>query len=81
VIVCYKKLLKKLDVERRRKMMSRYNSNWGSHDQLQDLRKANMALHRELDATKKLLSDTLQDLAQAQDELVLALEALARVGN
>jgi hypothetical protein len=62
-------------------MMSRYNSNWGSHDQLQDLRKANMALHRELDATKKLLSDTLQDLAQAQDELVLALEALARVGN
>jgi hypothetical protein len=62
-------------------MMSRYNSNWGSHDQLQDLRKANMALHRELDATKKLLSDTLQDLAQAQDELVLALEALARVRN
>ncbi len=61
--------------------MSRYNSNWGSHDQLQDLRKANMALHRELDATKKLLSDTLQDLAQAQDELVLALEALARVGT
>ena len=61
--------------------MSRYNSNWGSHDQLQDLRKANMALHRELDATKKLLSETLQDLAQAQDELVLALEALARVGN
>jgi len=80
-IVCYKKLLKKLDVEKRRMMMSRYNSNWGSHDQLQDLRKANMALHRELDATKKLLSDTLQDLAQAQDELVLALEALARVGN
>jgi len=61
--------------------MSRYNNNWGSHDQLQELRKANMALHRELDATKKLLSDTLQDLAQAQDELVLALEALARVGN
>ncbi len=61
--------------------MSRYNNNWGSHDQLQELRKANMALHRELDATKKLLSDTLQDLAQAQDELVLALEALARVRN
>jgi hypothetical protein len=62
-------------------MMSRYNNNWGSHDQLQELRKANMALHRELDATKKLLSDTLQDLAQAQDELVLSLEALARVRN
>jgi len=58
-------------------MMSRYNSNWGSHDQLQELRKANMALHRELDATKKVLSETLKDLEQAQDELVLALESIA----
>lgn len=57
--------------------MSRYNSNWGSHDQLQELRKANMALHRELDATKKVLSETLKDLEQAQDELVLALESIA----
>jgi len=61
--------------------MSRYNNNWGSHDQLQDLRKANMVLHRELDETKKLLSETLKELEQAQDELVLALEALARVRN
>ena len=32
--------------------MSRYNNNWGSHDQLQELRKVNMALHRELDEMK-----------------------------
>ena len=36
--------------------MSRYNSNWGSHDQLQDLRKANMVLHRELDQLMTCLS-------------------------
>ena len=34
--------------------MSRYNSNWGSHDQLQDLRKANMVLHREVDKWRRL---------------------------
>jgi hypothetical protein len=34
--------------------MSRYNSNWGSHDQLQDLRKANMVLHREVDKWRGL---------------------------
>lgn len=34
--------------------MSRYNSNWGSHDQLQELRKANMALHREVDELRNL---------------------------
>ena len=34
--------------------MSRYNSNWGSHDQLQELRKANMVLHRELDKWRRL---------------------------
>jgi hypothetical protein len=35
-------------------MMSKYNSNWGSHDQLQELRKANMALHREVDRWRNL---------------------------
>jgi hypothetical protein len=35
-------------------MMSRYNSNYGSHDQLQDLRKANMVLHREVDKWRGL---------------------------
>jgi hypothetical protein len=34
--------------------MSRYNSNYGSHDQLQDLRKQNMVLHRELDKWRDL---------------------------
>lgn len=34
--------------------MSRYNSNWGSHDQLQELRKTNMALHREVDKWRGL---------------------------
>ena len=29
--------------------MSRYNSNYGSHDQLQDLRKLNMEVMRERD--------------------------------
>ena len=34
--------------------MSKYNSNWGSHDQLQELRKANMVLHREVDKWRRL---------------------------
>lgn len=58
--------------------MSRYNSNYGSHDQLQDLRKLNMELHRELDAIKRLLDETTKELHQAQDELTLAIEALVR---
>jgi len=58
--------------------MSRYNSNYGSHDQLQDLRKLNMELHHELDAIKRLLDETTKELHQAQDELLLAIEALVR---
>jgi predicted nucleic acid-binding Zn-ribbon protein len=58
--------------------MSRYNSNYGSHDQLQDLRKLNMSLHHELDAIKRLLDETTKELHQAQDELTLAIEALVR---
>ena len=58
--------------------MSRYNSNYGSHDQLQDLRKLNMELHHELDAIKRLLDETTKCLQQSQDELYLALEALRR---
>ena len=58
--------------------MSRYNSNYGSHDQLQDLRKLNMELHHELDAIKRLLDETTKGLQQSQDELYLALEALVR---
>ena len=41
-------------MEKRRMMMSRYNSNWGSHDQLQELRKANMELHHEVDKWRNL---------------------------
>ena len=58
--------------------MSRYNSNYGSHDQLQDLRKLNMEVMRERDLlliAVKALELTKQEL---QDELILALEALRR---
>ena len=58
--------------------MSRYNSNYGSHEQLQDLRKLNMEVMRERDLlliAVKALELTKQEL---QDELILALEALRR---
>ena len=58
--------------------MSRYNSNWGSHDQLQELRKANMALHRELDQLKLEIAELRKRVEIADDELVLAHEALRR---
>lgn len=58
--------------------MSRYNSNWGSHDQLQDLRKANMVLHRELDQLKIEIAELTKRVEIADDELVLAHEALRR---
>ena len=61
--------------------MTRYNSNYGSHDQLQDLRKFNMELHHQLDAIKLLLEATKKDLETAQDELTLSLEALVRYRN
>ena len=56
--------------------MSRYNSNYGSHDQLQDLRKLNMELHHELDAIKRLLDETNKELQQAQDEITLIMQYL-----
>ena len=59
--------------------MSRYNNNYGSHDQLQDLRKLNMELHHELDAIKRLIDETTKALQQSQDELYLALAALQRL--
>ena len=59
--------------------MTRYNGNYGSHDQLQDLRKLNMELHHELDAIKRLVDETTKALQQSQDELYLALEALRRL--
>lgn len=53
------------------KEMTRYNSNYGSHDQLQDLRRANMAALREVDQLKL-------EVQRLTDELYLAHEALKR---
>ena len=58
--------------------MSQYNSNYGSHDQLQELRKANMALHRELDEMKERLGSMHYQIVDLTDELELAREALRR---
>ena len=58
--------------------MSRYNSNWGSHDQLQELRKANMVLHREVDQLKFEIAELTKRVEIADDELVLAHEGLRR---
>jgi hypothetical protein len=58
--------------------MSRYNSNYGSHDQLQDLRKLNIEVMRERDLLLicvQALEKTKQEL---EDELYLAHEALRR---
>lgn len=60
------------------KEMTRYNSNYGSHDQLQDLRKANMALHRENDGLKIRIITLLSKIDELSDELYLAHEALKR---
>ena len=51
--------------------MTRYNSNYGSHDQLQDLRRANMVALREVDQLKL-------EVQRLTDELELAHEALRR---
>ena len=56
--------------------MTRYNSNYGSHDQLQDLRKLNMGLHHELDAIKRLLDETTKELQKAKDEITLIMQYL-----
>ena len=51
--------------------MTRYNSNYGNHDQLQDLRRANMVALREVDQLKL-------EVQRLTDELYLAHEALKR---
>ena len=58
--------------------MSRYNSNYGSHDQLQDLRKLNMEVMRERDNAVRLIDELTKQLEELQDALVLAHEALRR---
>ena len=51
--------------------MSRYNSNYGSHDQLQELRKMNMSLHRENDFLKHQVSELQTELKSARTLLGL----------
>ena len=65
--------------------MSRYNSNYGSHNQLQDLRELGMEVMRQRDmAYGRILEleDRLKvresELERVTDELTLALEALRR---
>ena len=58
--------------------MSRYNSNYGSHDQLQDLRKLNMEVMREVDRLKAQAQELEQEVQRLTDELYLAHEALRR---
>ena len=47
--------------------MSRYNSNYGSHDQLQDLRKLNMEVMRERDALQREVMELKVHLQIAED--------------
>ena len=58
--------------------MSRYNSNYGSHDQLQDLRKLNMEVMRERDNAVRLIDELTKQLEELKDAFVLAHEALRR---
>ncbi len=65
--------------------MSRYNSNWGSHDQLQELRKVNMMMDRtiselrkELDENRGRMGSMHDQIMELLDELELAREALRR---
>jgi len=58
--------------------MSRYNSNYGSHDQLQDLQKLNMEVMRERDNAVRLIDELTKQLEELKDSLVLAHEALRR---
>ena len=58
--------------------MSRYNSNYGTHDQLQDLRKLGMEVMRERDKAVQLIDELTKQLEELKDELFLAHEALRR---
>lgn len=46
--------------------MKAYNSNWGSHDQLQELRKMNMAKSREIAALREEITGLLAELERAK---------------
>jgi hypothetical protein len=48
------------------KRMSRYNSNWGSHDQLQELRKMGMEKSRQIASLKEELAALKAELERAK---------------
>jgi hypothetical protein len=58
--------------------MSRYNSNYGSHDQLQELRKLNMDLYHQIDKLKIEVDELKKNVEISNDELVLAHEAMRK---
>ena len=64
--------------------MSRYRSDYGSHDQLQELRKFNMETMRELDKWKKiataLVEANYEQDAQQMSRAVEAYEEAVRNG-
>lgn len=63
--------------------MSRYNSNWGSHDQLQELRKMGMAKSREIAALREEITGLLAELERAKVaySVLLAESHAARIEN
>ena len=65
--------------------MSRYNSNYGSHDQLQELRKLGMEVMRErdkgiqvIDELREQIGSLTYQIKDLENELELAREALRR---
>ena len=58
--------------------MSRYNSNYGSHDQLRESRELGMEAARERDNLKRALDLLKLEVERLTDELYLAHEALRR---
>lgn len=48
------------------------------HDHCQAIARERDWANQQLDAVKRLLDETTKELQQAQDELVLAIEALVR---
>ena len=65
--------------------MTRYNSNYGSHDQLQDLRKMNMEIARERDGlqirVKELEAQNLHYFNQGNLWLSMMHDLAEHLGN
>ena len=58
--------------------MSRYNSNYGSHDQLRESRELGMEAARERDNLKRTCDLLKLEVERLTDELYLAHEAMRR---